>query len=282
MFIVEENRPNNWVQTLNIGAGHVRHPSVAVQEKYAREYDLHFQDIDSRLNDIIKTSNDPRLTEKAMNRQYNVIDRKANYFLLNGRSFPYTFRESLIVVEPNEKVKLRVLAGGEEGLSLHPHGHTVKITHYDGIEHNPLAQITRDVVWLSMAQRVDLELSTVNDGLHSSGEGVWMLHDHKERAFTTNGIHPGGGTTAIVYRSYLNDNGWPKIQGVDWAPFFTPQYYKREVPVWTTYDETGMLGEASARTPRVGRAVLLGFLVGVLLGGLAVLVRSLSKSTRGT
>jgi plastocyanin len=282
MFIVEENRPNNWVQTLNIGAGHVRHPSVAVREQYAREYDLHFQDIDSRMNDIIKTSNDPRLTEKAMNRQYNIVNRKADYFLLNGRLFPYTFRESLIVVEPNEKIKLRVLAGGEEGLSLHPHGHTVKITHYDGIEQNPVAQITRDVVWLSMAQRVDLELNTVNDGLHSSGEGVWMVHDHKERAFTNNGIHPGGSTTAIVYRSYLNDNGWPKIQGVDWAPFFTPQYYQREVPVWTTYDETGMLGEASARAPRVGRAVLLGFIAGVLGGSLVVLVRSLIKSTGGT
>lgn len=281
MFVVEENRPNNWVQTLNVGAGHVRHPSVAVREKYNREYDLHFQDVDSRLNDIIKTTNDPRLIEKAMDRQYNIINRKANYFLLNGRLFPYTFRESLIVVEANEKVKLRVLSGGEEGLSLHPHGHKVTMTHYDGVEHNPLAQITRDVVWLSMAQRVDLELNTVNDGLHGSGDGVWLLHDHQERAFTTNGIHPGGSATAIVYRSYLNDNGWPKMQGVDWTPFFSPKYYQREVPVWATYDEPGMLGEVGSRTPRLSRAVLLGFVVGVLLGGLIVLVRSYAKRIQG-
>ena len=43
IFVVEENRPNNWPQTLNVGAGQVRHPSVAVLEKYAREYDLHYQ-----------------------------------------------------------------------------------------------------------------------------------------------------------------------------------------------------------------------------------------------
>ena len=43
------------------------------------------------------------------------------------------------------------------------------ITHYDGVEHNPAAQITRDVVWLSIAQRVDLDLNTTNDGLHSYG-----------------------------------------------------------------------------------------------------------------
>src|SRR5262249_46947013 len=94
MFVVEENRPNTWVQTLNIGAGLVRTPSFAAREKYAREFDLHFQAIDSRMNDIIKPSTDPRLIEKAMNRQYNIVDRRADYFLLNGRLFPYPFRES--------------------------------------------------------------------------------------------------------------------------------------------------------------------------------------------
>ena len=58
MFVVEENRPNNWVQTFNIGAGQVRHPSVAVREQYAQEYDLHFQDIDSTLNNIIQRTID--------------------------------------------------------------------------------------------------------------------------------------------------------------------------------------------------------------------------------
>lgn len=277
MFVVEENRPNNWVQTLNIGAGHVRHPSVAVREKYVREYDLHFQDIDSQLNDLIKSTNDPRVLEKRMNRQYNITKRSANYFLLNGHSFPYTFRDSLVVVEPNEKVKLRVLASGEDGVSLHPHGHKVKITHYDGVEHNPQAQITRDVIWLSMAQRVDLELNTTNDGLHGTGEGVWFLHDHKERAFTTDGMHPGGSASAIVYRSYLDHQGWPKLQGVDWSLFFTPQYYRREIPVWTTYDPTGMFGEPDTTTLRLGRFVLSGFLIGAFLGGFVVFQLLLRK-----
>lgn len=280
MFVVEENRPNNWVQTFNIGAGQVRHPSVAVREIYTQEYDLHFQDIDSTQNDIIKTSNDPRLIERAMNRQYNIVGRKANYFLLNGRTFPYTFRESLIVVKPNEKVKLRVLCGAEGGLSLHPHGHKVTITHYDGVTHNPLARITRDVVWLSMAQRVDLDLVTVNDGLHSYGEGVWLLHDHKEPAFTTDGVHPGGAVTAIVYRSYLADNGWPKMQGIDWAPFFTPAYYRRQVPVWATYDEAGLLGEAGEQTPYLSRTLLLGFMLGAGCGSFFLLLRARRQRTQ--
>jgi manganese oxidase len=279
MFVVEENRPNNWVQTLNIGAGHVRHPSAAVRETYAQEYDLHFQDIDPALNNIIQTANDPRLIEKAMNRQYNITDRTARYFLLNGRSFPYTFRESLVVVEADQHIKLRVLSGGEEGVSLHSHGHKMAITHYDGVAHNPAAQITRDVFWLSAAQRLDLHLNTTNDGLHSYGEGVWMLHDHKEKAFTTDGMHPGGSVGAIVSRSYLDEKGWPKTQGVDWTPFFSPRYYQREIPVWTTYDKEGMLGEAQKGSSFSLFTVLLGLLAGIGLGGIIALL-SVRRSRR--
>jgi hypothetical protein len=131
-----------------------------------------------------------------------------------------------------------------------------------------------------MAQRVDLHLNTVNDGLHSYGEGVWLLHDHKERAFTTDGVHPGGAVTAIVYRSYLNENGWPKMQGVNWTPFFTKEYYERKVPVWATYDETGMLGEAGSQTRPLRRVVLLGFVVGLLLGVLTILMGAWIKRAR--
>jgi hypothetical protein len=65
LFVVEENRPNNWPQTLNVGAGQVRHPSVAVTEKYAREYDLHYQSVDKELHEVVaRSANDPRLIAK--------------------------------------------------------------------------------------------------------------------------------------------------------------------------------------------------------------------------
>lgn len=61
LFIIEENRPNNSVQTFSIGDGQVRHPSVGVLEHYAKEYDLHFQSFDKELHQIPQAANDPCL-----------------------------------------------------------------------------------------------------------------------------------------------------------------------------------------------------------------------------
>ncbi len=278
MFVVEENRPNNWLQTLNIGAGRVRHSSVAIRETFDREFDLHYQDIDRSLNNVIQTANDPRLIAQATNRLYDITDHSPDYFLLNGRSFPYTMRESLVVVEPDEDIKLRVLNGGAEGLSLHTHGHKVTITHYDGVEHNPAAQITRDVVWVSSAQRVDLHLKTINDGLHNYGAGIWLLHDHKEKAITTDGINPGGNISAIVYKAFLGEAGQLKTQGMDWAPFFTKEYYQKKIPIWAGLDERGLLGQAGSKNFPLSYALLLGLGIGLLLGGAFALGLAVRRS----
>ena len=268
MFVVEENRPNNWVQTLNVGAGHVRHPSVAVREAYDREYDLHYQDMDRTLHEVVQTAGDPRLVAQATNRRYDVTDQAPDYFLLNGRSFPYTLRESLVVVEPDQTVKVRVLNGGAEGVSLHTHGHKFTVTHYDGVAHS--APITRDVVWISPAQRIDLELRTENDGLHSYGPGIWLLHDHKPKGITTDGINPGGNISAIVYRSFLGEAGRPLTQGVDLAPFFSAAYYEKKVPIWGQL-EAGLLGAAGGASPSLLRSAGVGLALGLVLGGLAAL-----------
>ena len=243
MFIVEENRPDNRVQTFNVGAGHVRSPAVAIKETYDREYDLHYLDIDRELHEIIQRSNDPRLVAKAMNRQYNLAESVADYFLLNGRSFPYTLRESLVVIAPNENIKLRMFNAGQGVLAIHTHGHKPTSTHYDGVELSPETQITRDVFLIGSAQRVDLDLNTTNDGLHSYGEGIWLIHDHNETGITTNGMMPGGNISAIVYESYLGENGMPEGQGVSLMPYFTKEYYQGELPVWIMSDNEGVFGE---------------------------------------
>ncbi len=273
MFVIEDARANNWVQTLNVGAGQVRQRSVASHQSYDREYDLHYQDIDRELHELIQVSNDPRLIIKDAHRAYDVTERTADYFMLNGRSFPYTFRESLVVVRPNEDVKLRVANGAAEGIALHTHGHKVTITHYDGVEHNPAAQITRDVVSISPAQRVDLLLDTTDDGLHSYGEGVWLMHDHREVGITTDGISPGGNVAAIVYESFLDENAWPRTQGVDWSSFFTPEYYARQLPVWLSYDLRGVLGDTAAGPLLTVRIILFAIAIGLLVGVIILILR---------
>lgn len=258
MFVVEENRPNNGVQTLNIGAGQVRHPSAAVREHYDREYDLHYFDLFKRLSATVQGHTDLRLRVLEQHRDWNITEDSPNYFLLNGRSFPYTLQESLVEVGPNQKTKLRLLNGGSGAIAVHTHGNRLTVTHLDGIPLRPEARYLRDVVDLAPAQRVDVELDTTDDGLHNYGEGVWLMHDHHEAAQTTDGIYPGGSIGLIAFDSFVDANGFPRVQGSDWQKFFTAAYYRKEVPVWLDYDPGGLFAEPDAPLRPLLQALLFG------------------------
>lgn len=264
MFIVEENRPNNWLQTMNIGAGFVRVSSAAVKESYDQEYDLHYSDFDKQLNERLQLTNDPRVLARRMHREYDVTESTVDYFMLNGKSFPYTFRESLIVTKPNENLKLRVLNGGSKGISLHTHGHKFSVSHRDGVAVPTGSSSLQDVIWLSTAQRVDLSLSTINDGLHSYGAGIWPYHDHQSHGVTTDGIGPGGNISAIVYEEYMNEDGWPQLQGVSYAPYFTADYYNKQLPVWQTY-APDLFSDPDLDNFLMLRIVILSLAIGMLL-----------------
>lgn len=250
MLIVEENRPNNFPQTLNVGAGQVRHPSVAVLEKYKREYDLHYQSVDKELHEVVaRSANDPRLIAKHMNMEYDTTDAKDDYFMLNGRSFPYTLRESLIHMKEDEKVKLRVINGHTESLALHIHGHKPTVTHYDGVDNGAGSYIQRDVHGMVPAQRLDLELNGKDDGLNSFGQGIWMFHDHVEKSFTTNGVGEGGDISLVVYDGFIDDKGIPASHGMSLAPYFTKEFWKGSYPIWQDYDAWQSLGLPDLNAP---------------------------------
>jgi hypothetical protein len=268
LFVIEENRPNNWLQTMNPGAGKVRVSSVAVRENYSQEYDLHYLDLDKELGEGIQKYSDPRLITRYMHREYDITDASTDYFTLNGRSFPYTFRESLIVAEENERIKLRVVNGGAKGIALHTHGHKFTATHRDGVPLPEAVQSPQDVIWLATAQRADLSLLTTNNGLHAYGPGIWPFHDHQNSGVTNDGIGPGGNISAIVYKQYLGEDGWPETQGVSWNNYFTAAYYRKQVPVWQSY-APALLGEPGSdvlMTLRMfGLALALGIVVGLLV-----------------
>lgn len=278
MIVVEENRPNNWLQTFNIGAGQVRHLAVAVAEQYDQEYDLHYQAVDNRLASIIQQYNDPRLINQQMHRVYSITESHEDQFLLNGHGFPYTLRDAMIVAKPNQNIKLRVANAQNSPIALHIHGHKATITSYDGVERPVDQQITRDVFDIAPAQRLDIKLQTADDGVHSYGAGIWMFHDHIENGITTNGMSPGGNMALLAYQDFLDEKGMPKGHtGMD--EYFSPAYFAKQQPLWAEGEFKQLLGDVTVLSPEPLRVIGFGLVVGLLLALLVFLLRN--KSTGG-
>jgi FtsP/CotA-like multicopper oxidase with cupredoxin domain/Cu/Ag efflux protein CusF len=232
MLIIEPNRPHNSFHHLIIGAGRI--PDIAAAEReegYTREYSLVYQDVDDRLHRIPTLYKDPMEIERAMHREYDITQRRPDIFLLNGRSFPFTLRDTPIDVAPGDRVLLRVLNAGESTINLHTHGHHFIVTALDGYAVPQAARVVRDVVTIGPAQRADLELRPGSDNTYASGPGVWLVHDHTERAATNHGISPGGDTTAIVYDGFTGKDGLPRV-ATSLKRYFDPAYYQGKVSVF--------------------------------------------------
>ncbi|HEX6079128.1 MAG TPA: multicopper oxidase domain-containing protein [Methylomirabilota bacterium] len=228
MFIIEPNRPRNLFRHVIPGAGRITDLAKATAEHYRREYSLVYMDIDDRLNSIPASTQDPRTIERAMHREYDSTQRRPNVFMLNGRSFPFTLRDTPIRVKSGEHVLLRILNAGARTLALHTHGHHPTVMAVDGVR---AARQVRDTFTVSPAQRIDLDLFAGSDGRIASGPGVWLMHDHTEPASTNNGINPGGDLTAIVYDGFMGSDGLPRV-ATSLARFFDPAFYRGEVPVF--------------------------------------------------
>ena len=166
-----------------------------------------------------------------MHRDYDSTQGQSNIFLLNGRSFPLTLRDTPIDVKAGERVKLRILNAGARPIMLHTHGHHPTLTHLDGYAVPAGMRYTRDVFDVGAAQRIDLELRPGSDDVYASGPGVWLMHDHTETAVSNKGISPGGDSTAIVYEGFMGEDGLPKV-ATSLDRFFDPEYYRGNVPVF--------------------------------------------------
>lgn len=279
LFVVEENRPNNWVQTFNVGAGQVRHPSVAVREKFNSEYDLFYQSLDKQLSQIVQDSNDPRLISKRMGREYNMTRSSENYFMLNGRSFPYTVRDGLVLASGDERIKLRVANAQRSSIALHIHGHKPTAIAYDGVDQPEGLQVTRDVIEIAPAQRVDLSLNTANDGLHSYGPGLWMFHDHVLTGTTTDGMEPGGNMAILAYKGLLDEQGMPKGHDELLDEIFDKNYYAKTQALFAKEEFAQLLGDAGSIEPDMVRLILFGLSAGLAVGLLFVVAIAIKRKS---
>lgn len=272
LFIIEENQPDNWVQTFNIGAGQVRHPAVAVKKSYSQEYDLVYQSVDKKLAQIVQNAVDPRLIAQRMSRDYNMSESFENYFMLNGHSFPYTLRDGMIIAGDNENIKLHLANVQRSAVAIHFHGHKATITAYDGVEQPAGLQLTRDVFDIAPAQRLDLQLLTQNNGLNSYGPGLWMFHDHVVTGTTTDGMEPGGNMAILAYKGLIDGQGMPKMHDELLNEVFNKDYYAKKQALWGQGDFAQLLGEAGKFAPDYLRIVIFGLSTGLIIGLSAYLV----------
>lgn len=123
----------------------------------------------------------------------------ADVFLLNGHSYPYTMEqeESLYVVNPGERIRIRILNAGETVEEIHPHGHDMLVVAKDGNPLPPAARYWVDTLKVGPAERYDVVIDANNPG-------PWMIHTHVASHETNCGRSPGGMHTMLVYEEYLD------------------------------------------------------------------------------
>lgn len=229
MLVVVPNASENPVQTLNVGGGKVRHPSVGVD--YDAVYDFHYQSVDATLHEIPQRYDDVRTIATAVTRTYDPTDASPDYFLANGRAFPYTLRESVVATESNASYALRAFNAGDETLPLTANGYDLTLA--DGGQ-TATGSEGGDPVALAPSERATLTFETPARS-SSTDASAQFLHDPRTAAGTTDGIAPGGSATVVAPKPALGDDGIPDAANV--SRYFDAAYYAGDVPTWSHLDD---------------------------------------------
>lgn len=112
---------------------------------------------------------------------------EANWFTVNGKSYPYTPN---LFIKEGESIRVRLINAGNEEHYLHLHGHDFWLVCDDGL---PIPQPWQmNTLRLSPGKTLDIIIEGKN-------RGIWTFHDHDTRRVTNNGLYPGGNLLALVY-----------------------------------------------------------------------------------
>lgn len=130
------------------------------------------------------------------------VDITPDIFMFNGVSFPKTVDrdDTMFMLKPGERIRIRILNAGTTVEMLHPHGHDFQVVAIDGNPLSPQARYWVDTLQIGPAQRIDVIL----EGRENNG-GVWVFHTHVNDHETNDGAGPGGMHTAIVYEGYEDE-----------------------------------------------------------------------------
>jgi len=105
--------------------------------------------------------------------------------------------QSLLVVKPGDRIRIRILNAGETVEEVHPHGHDMQVVAQDGNPLPPNARPFLDTLKIGPAERFDVVMTMDNPG-------PWMIHTHVSSHETNCGRSPGGMHTMLVYEEYLD------------------------------------------------------------------------------
>ncbi|ADB62455.1 multicopper oxidase type 3 [Haloterrigena turkmenica DSM 5511] len=156
-----------------------------------REYFLTLREWDSRLHEQTAGGD----------AEYDVSDRRPNFYTVNGRSAPTTFHPELgspLIMSEGETVRIHVVNAGYETHAFHTHGHRFTVVEEEGSPIPEAARYEQDVVPIAPAERLTLEFEADAD------PGLYPVHCHKVDHVTTDGRYPGGMATAIVYEEAMD------------------------------------------------------------------------------
>lgn len=111
----------------------------------------------------------------------------ADWFTVNGKSYPYTPN---LLIKKGETIRVRLINAGNEEHYLHLHGHDFWLVCDDGLPVPDPRQM--NTLRLSPGKTLDIIIEGLN-------RGIWTFHDHDTRRVTNNGLYPGGNLLALVY-----------------------------------------------------------------------------------
>ncbi|WP_435363749.1 multicopper oxidase domain-containing protein [Haloarchaeobius sp. DYHT-AS-18] len=142
------------------------------------------------------------------NVKYDLTDRMADAFSINGKSAPRTLHPedgSPIIVEPGDTVRIHWVNAGFHSHPMHIHNHRFKVVEKDGSPWPEQMQILQDVINVAPAERYTIEFEADAD------PGIYLIHCHKVNHIRNGDSYPGGMLGGIVYTDAMQSDIFAKL-----------------------------------------------------------------------
>lgn len=173
--------------------------------KYDRDYTIFVSEMSSTANEQLQESGVV----------HGLQDWKADYFLINGRTFTDNLfhprsvindPRSRIVAYEDETVLIRFMAiGADHVFAFHPHGYHMEVIALDGRKLK--SPYEKDTLCIASGERIDVLVRIPHFASQKKclscnlGAGITIMHDHNLRGMVSTGKYPMGALTIFDVKS---------------------------------------------------------------------------------